>query len=81
MNKLLKIKNFIPFYLKAMRDKDTPILAKILGVLAIIYALVPTDMIPDIVPVLGIIDDVVIFPLLIKLSTNIINNKKKKSLK
>ncbi|MCI7238557.1 MAG: DUF1232 domain-containing protein [Anaerococcus sp.] len=76
MNKLLKIKNFIPNYIKAMRDKDTPVLAKILGILTIIYAIVPTDMIPDIIPFLGILDDAIVLPFLIYLSSKMIDKKK-----
>lgn len=76
LNKLLKIKNFIPNYIKAMRDKDTPVLAKILGILTIIYALVPSDMIPDLIPFFGVLDDAIVLPFLIYLSTKMIDKKK-----
>ena len=72
MNKLIKIKNFIPMYFKAMRNKNTPNAAKFLGILAIAYAILPADMIPDAIPILGILDDATILPLLIYLTTKMI---------
>lgn len=75
MNKLIKIKNFIPRYLRAMKDKDTPLLAKILGLFAIAYAITPSDMIPDFIPFLGILDDAVVLPFLIYLTSKMIPEK------
>ena len=72
MNKLLKIKNFIPLYLKAMKNKNTPKLAKFLGIVAIVYAISPADLIPDTIPILGMIDDATILPFLIYLTTKMI---------
>lgn len=72
MNKLIKMKNFIPMYFKAMRNKNTPKAAKFLGILAIAYAILPADMIPDTIPILGILDDATILPLLIYLTTKMI---------
>lgn len=72
MNKLIKIKNFIPTYLKAMKNKNTPLAAKLLGIFAIVYALAPSDMIPDIIPFLGILDDAIVLPFLIYLTSKMI---------
>ena len=47
----------------AGRDSRTPRLAKVLAVAVAAYALSPIDLIPDFVPVLGYLDDVVIVPL------------------
>jgi len=47
----------------AARDPRTPALARILAVLVIAYALSPIDLIPDVVPVLGLLDDVILVPL------------------
>lgn len=47
----------------AARDPRTPWYAKALAVLVAGYALSPLDLIPDFVPVLGYLDDVVIVPL------------------
>ena len=47
----------------AARDPRTPRLAKILAIALVAYALSPIDLIPDFVPVLGMLDDIVIVPL------------------
>jgi uncharacterized membrane protein YkvA (DUF1232 family) len=47
----------------AARDPRTPWYAKALAVCIAGYALSPIDLIPDFVPVLGYLDDVVILPL------------------
>jgi uncharacterized membrane protein YkvA (DUF1232 family) len=47
----------------AARDPRTPWYAKALAVCVAGYALSPIDLIPDFVPVLGYLDDVVIVPL------------------
>ena len=46
----------------AARDVRTPWYAKLLGGLIAAYALSPIDLIPDFVPVLGLVDDVVLIP-------------------
>lgn len=45
------------------RDPRTPWYAKALAVVVAGYALSPVDLIPDFIPVLGYLDDVVIVPL------------------
>ena len=47
----------------ACRDARTPWYAKILAGAIVAYALSPIDLIPDFVPVLGYLDDVIIVPL------------------
>ncbi len=47
----------------AARDSRTPWYAKALGVAVAAYALSPIDLIPDFVPVLGLLDDLLIVPL------------------
>ena len=44
----------------AVRHSDTPLLAKLVLFGIIIYAITPIDLIPDFIPVLGMIDDVLI---------------------
>lgn len=56
----------------AYRDKRTPILAKLVILITIGYLLSPVDLIPDFIPVLGLIDDLVIVPLLILLALKLI---------
>jgi uncharacterized membrane protein YkvA (DUF1232 family) len=47
----------------AVRDPLVPWYAKAVGVCVVAYALSPIDLIPDFVPVLGLLDDLVLVPL------------------
>lgn len=47
----------------AARDPRTPLLVRILAVLVAAYALSPIDLIPDFVPVIGYVDDLLLIPL------------------
>lgn len=60
-----QLKQDIPAIYLVMKSSETPILAKILAFLTIAYALSPIDLIPDFIPVLGYLDDLVILPMLI----------------
>jgi uncharacterized membrane protein YkvA (DUF1232 family) len=46
----------------AYADPRTPLLAKVVTVLTVAYALSPIDLIPDPIPVLGYLDDLLIVP-------------------
>ena len=46
----------------AARDTRTPLAAKLLAGAVAAYALSPIDLIPDFIPVLGLIDDLLIVP-------------------
>lgn len=46
----------------AARDPRTPVAAKLVGLLVAAYALSPIDLVPDFVPVLGLIDDAILIP-------------------
>ncbi|MBI4971698.1 MAG: DUF1232 domain-containing protein [Planctomycetes bacterium] len=59
-------------YQLVLEDKRTPRIAKFLLGLAIAYALSPIDLIPDFIPVIGHLDDVVIVPLLVVLALKLI---------
>ncbi|OAN58860.1 YkvA family protein [Sphingomonas sp. TDK1] len=47
----------------AIRDPRTPLAARIVGILVAAYALSPIDLIPDFIPVLGLVDDAILIPL------------------
>lgn len=44
------------------RDKDVPWPARLFGLAMAAYALSPLDLIPDFIPVLGLLDDVILVP-------------------
>jgi uncharacterized membrane protein YkvA (DUF1232 family) len=56
----------------AARDPRTPWQAKAVSALVAAYALSPIDLIPDFIPVLGYLDDLVILPLGILLAVRLI---------
>jgi uncharacterized membrane protein YkvA (DUF1232 family) len=62
-----KLKTDIPAVFLALKEKRTPWYAKIIAAVVVIYALSPIDLIPDFIPVLGYLDDLVILPALIAL--------------
>lgn len=66
------IKIYIPALFIAMKRKDTPIIAKIFAGITVGYALSPIDIIPDFIPVLGYLDDLIILPLLVALTIRLI---------
>jgi uncharacterized membrane protein YkvA (DUF1232 family) len=68
--KQLKIN--IPAVFIAMEKKETPFLAKLIAGFTLLYALSPVDLIPDFIPVLGYLDDVLILPGLIALTIRLI---------
>ena len=47
----------------AARDPRTPWYAKLLAGAVVAYAFSPIDLIPDFIPVLGLLDDIVLIPL------------------
>lgn len=66
------IKKMIPAIWIAMKKKETPILAKAFALFTLGYALSPIDIIPDFIPVIGYLDDLVLLPLMIIISVKLI---------
>jgi uncharacterized membrane protein YkvA (DUF1232 family) len=56
----------------AIRDPRIPLIAKLLAGFVVAYALSPLDLIPDFIPVLGYVDDLIIVPLGIALCLRLI---------
>ena len=60
-----KLKAEFKFYQRLQQHPQTPKLAKALLWLAIAYVLMPFDLIPDFLPIIGQLDELVIIPLLL----------------
>ena len=71
-NKAKQLKTDIPAVFLALKDKKTPWYAKLFAALTVIYALSPIDFIPDFIPVLGYLDDLIILPALVALTIKFI---------
>ena len=63
----------VAFWL-ALKAKQLPAAAIILTVLMVSYALAPIDLIPDFIPIIGYLDELVIIPALLYL-INLITKK------
>ena len=72
--KAKKLKTEIPALFISLKDRDTPILAKIFAGITVAYALSPVDLIPDFIPVLGYLDDIILLPMLIAITVKLIPN-------
>jgi uncharacterized membrane protein YkvA (DUF1232 family) len=56
----------------ARKDPRVPLLPKALLIMVVVYALSPIDLIPDFIPVLGFLDDLILLPLGIALAIKMI---------
>lgn len=65
INKYREIQKNGPKFIKALFDRNTPLAPKLFVLAAILYAIMPADIINDFLPVLGYADDIVMLPLLI----------------
>ncbi len=57
---LRHLPNFARLYWRLFRDRRVSILPKVLLVLTLVYVISPFDIIPDFIPVIGEMDDVVV---------------------
>ena len=56
----------------AYRDPATPMAAKAISIIVVAYALSPIDLIPDFIPVLGYLDDLILLPVLVWLAVRMV---------
>ncbi|MGG4169320.1 YkvA family protein [Rossellomorea vietnamensis] len=70
MNTISKLKNYaktvkqdlIVLYL-SYKDPRTPLHAKMLAICVVAYAFSPIDLIPDFIPIIGYLDDLILVPI------------------
>lgn len=67
-----KLKLDIPSVYIALKKRETPIIAKVFALMTVGYALSPIELIPDFIPVLGFLDDIILLPLLISITLKFI---------
>lgn len=67
------LKQELEVYRLVLKHPQTPWLAKLFLGLAVGYLLLPFDLIPDFIPVVGQLDDVVIIPALVYVALKLIS--------
>jgi uncharacterized membrane protein YkvA (DUF1232 family) len=67
-----RVKRELSFYRSVLAHPDTPWLSRILLGVALAYFVSPIDLLPDVIPVIGQLDDLVIVPGLIYLAFRIV---------
>jgi uncharacterized membrane protein YkvA (DUF1232 family) len=65
MHRILRFRNELMILWRAFTAAGTPLWLKGLMLLVPLYLISPVDLIPDIIPFLGWLDDLVIIPLLV----------------
>lgn len=67
-----KLKQQIFILYLAYRDERVPLYAKVFTALVVAYAFSPIDLIPDFIPILGYLDDLILVPLGVMLALKMI---------
>ena len=70
--KAIDLKSNIKAPYLVCRKKKVPIIAKVMAIIVVGYALSPIDFIPDFIPILGYLDDFILLPLGIYLCLKLI---------
>lgn len=71
-NKAMEIKRNVFVLFLAYKDPRVPWYARLFAALVVAYAFSPIDLIPDFIPILGYLDDLIIVPLGITLALKMI---------
>ncbi len=71
-NKAKQLKTDVPAVFLALKAKETPWYVKAVAAITVAYALSPVDLVPDFVPILGYLDDLIILPMLVAFTVKMI---------
>src|SRR5262245_29841518 len=69
---IVRVRREMRFYQKLLQHARTPWISKLLLGFAVGYFLTPFDIIPDFIPILGQLDDLLIIPVLVLLAVKFI---------
>lgn len=76
-----KFKKEIMMVWAMLRNPASPGISKLVALLAVVYIISPIDLVPDVIPILGWLDDGVVSILLFKLSFKLLPKDMYESLK
>jgi uncharacterized membrane protein YkvA (DUF1232 family) len=65
MQRILRFRNELVLLWRAFRAPETPMYLKVLMLAVPLYLVSPIDLVPDFIPIVGWLDDLVIVPLLV----------------
>ena len=69
---IYRLKRYAKVYWLLLKDPRTPKISKIMVLAALIYLIWPFDLIPDVIPFAGLVDEIIIIPLLVYIATKFI---------
>jgi uncharacterized membrane protein YkvA (DUF1232 family) len=71
MKHLVGLKSLVDF-VRMLRDPRTPKSAKIVSLIGVLYTLWPIDVLPDVIPVIGWVDDFTMVALSLAIASTLI---------
>ena len=67
-----ELKSNVFLLYRSSRDPRMPLRVKILALLIVAYIISPVDIIPDFIPVLGLLDEVILVPIMLSFTMSLI---------
>ncbi len=67
-----ELKQYVLVLYFALKNPQTPFLAKVVAFVTVAYALSPIDLILDFIPVLGYLDDIILMPILVWIALKLV---------